>query len=67
MRPDVARAREPSGIVDGDLEGKRYQRADTGRGHQQATDTIRTHNAQNLPVQCGTLLKHSIAGLQQRV
>jgi hypothetical protein len=67
MRPDVARAREPSGIVDSDFEGERYERTDTGGGHQKATDRIRAHNAQNLPIQCGTVLKHGIAGLEQRV
>ncbi len=67
MRPDIARAREPSGIVDSDLEGERYQHTFPRRGHQQATDPIGTHNPQNLPVQCGTMLKHGLAGLKQRV
>jgi len=67
MRPDVARAGEPSRIVDGDFEGERYERTDTRGGHQKATDGIHAHDAQDLPVQCGTVLKHGIAGLKQRV
>src|ERR1700724_2728623 len=67
MRPDVARAGEPSRIVDGDFEGERYERTDTRGGHQKATDRIHAHDAQDLPVQCGTVLKHGIADLEQRV
>src|ERR1700693_363563 len=67
MRPDVARTREPLRIVNGDLEGERYKRTDTGGSHQKATDRIHPHDAQDLPVQCGTMLKHGIAGLEQRV
>jgi hypothetical protein len=54
-------------IVDGDFEGERYERTDTGGGHPKATDGIRAHDAQDLPVQCGTVLKHGIGGLKQQV
>jgi len=45
MRPDVTRAREPSGIVDSDLEGERYEGTDAGGGHQKTADWIGAHNA----------------------
>ena len=67
MRPDIARAREPPGIIDRHLEGERYEGADTGGGHQKTTDRIRAHDKQDLPVECGTLAKHRVASLQKRM